>query len=78
MRGQAASPVCVQEDLEWREGEDRKGGGKGKRGGGEGKRGGGEGEEGEGMKEEREGRNICYPSGHQSTHKYNILDIATS
>lgn len=71
MRGQAASPVCVQEDLEWREGEDRKGGG-------EGKRGGGEGEEGEGMKEEREGRNICYPSGHQSTHKYNILDIATS
>ena len=71
MRGQAASPVCVQEDLEWREGEDRKGGG-------EGKRGGGEGEEGEGMKEERERRNICYPSGHQSTHKYNILDIATS
>lgn len=71
MRGQAASPVCAQEDLEWREGEDRKGGG-------EGKRGGGEGEEGEGMKEEREGRNICYPSGHQSTHKYNILDIATS
>lgn len=71
MRGQAASPVCVQEDLEWREREDRKGGG-------EGKRGGGEGEEGEGMKEEREGRNICYPSGHQSTHKYNILDIATS
>jgi len=49
VRGQAASPICVQEDLEWREGEDRKGGREGEE---RGRRGGGEGE----GKERREGR----------------------